>query len=399
MITEIIVPKLGQTMEEGLLVEWFKQEGDPVERGELLFTVESDKATLEVEATGRGFLRRILVPEGETVPVMTVVALMTRTADEEIEDYEPQSPPSIDRVPASPRARRMAREHGIDLARVTGTGPGGRIVEEDVTVYLASRPETGAPETGVPEAAPAEAVINTVPLTGLRGTIAERTARSDRSTARVTLVTEVDATSFVERRQRLKAEVADEWGFTPGYNDMLAMILVQALGEFPYMNARLSADGLIIEHLQEINLGIAVDTERGLLVPVVHNADSKNLRAFTEELRTLTERARAGRSLPDDLSGGTFTLTNLGSYDIDAFTPIINPPEVAILGVGRIRPRPAAVEGKVAVRQMWTLSLVFDHRLVDGAPAARFLQRIGQLIENPEPLAITAGDGAAGAEA
>ncbi len=399
MITEIIVPKLGQTMEEGLLVEWFKQEGDPVERGELLFTVESDKATLEVEATGRGFLRRILVPEGETVPVMTVVALMTRTADEEIEDYEPQSPPSIDRVPASPRARRMAREHGIDLARVTGTGPGGRIVEEDMTAYLASRPETGAPETGVPEAAPAEAVINTVPLTGLRGTIAERTARSDRSTARVTLVTEVDATSFVELRQRLQAEVADEWGFTPGYIDMLAMILTQALGEFPYMNARLSADGLIIEHLQEINLGIAVDTERGLLVPVVHNADSKNLRAFAEELRTLTERARAGRSLPDDLSGGTFTLTNLGSYDIDAFTPIINPPEVAILGVGRIRPRPAAVEGKVAVRQMWTLSLVFDHRLVDGAPAARFLQRIGQLIENPEPLVITAGDGAAGAEA
>jgi pyruvate dehydrogenase E2 component (dihydrolipoamide acetyltransferase) len=391
MVTEIIMPKLGQTMEEGLLVEWFKKEGDPVERGDLLFTIESDKATLDVEATSRGFLRRILVPEESTVAVLTVVALMTRTEDEEIEDYEPR--PAGERVSASPRARRTAREQGVDLALLTGTGPDGRIVEEDVTAFLESGSESISAETAQEDDRADIVIADTVPMTGLRGIIAERTTQSARSTVRVTLVTEVDATLFVEVRERLKAEVADDWGFAPGYNDLLGMIVVQALREFPYMNARLSADGQVIEHLHEINLGIAVDTERGLLVPVVHHADDKGLRAFGEELRTLVERALSGELLPDDLSGGTFTITNLGPYDVDAFTPVINPPEAAILGVGRIRPKPVAVEGKVTVRETWTLSLVFDHRLVDGAPAASFLQRIGQLIENPEPLPGAAQEG------
>ncbi|MCK4772876.1 MAG: 2-oxo acid dehydrogenase subunit E2, partial [Candidatus Latescibacteria bacterium] len=307
MVTEIIMPKLGQTMEEGLLVEWFKKEGDPVERGDLLFTVESDKATLDVEATSRGFLRRILVLEESTVAVLTVVALMTRTENEEIEDYKPR--PAGERVSASPRARRMAREQGVDLALLTGTGPDGRIVEEDVTAFLESGSESISSETAQEDDRADIVIADTVPMTGLRGIIAERTTQSARSTARVTLVTEVDATLFVEVRERLKAEVADDWGFAPGYNDLLGMIVVQALREFPYMNARLSADGQVIEHLNEINLGIAVDTERGLLVPVVHHADDKGLRAFGEELRTLVERALSGELLPDDLSGGTFTIT------------------------------------------------------------------------------------------
>jgi pyruvate dehydrogenase E2 component (dihydrolipoamide acetyltransferase) len=445
MITEVILPKLGQTMDEGTIVEWVKKESDPIKRGDILFTVESDKAVLEVQATARGFLRRILVPEGQVVPVLTAVALITRQADEDISSYgapaaaaepsagtatespaptpaeiEPQPERAAGRIVASPRARKTAREKGVDLALLAGTGPNGRIIEQDVLNYLASRPKatpmaqktaqvmgmdlaavSGTGISGrimkadVAEAAPAAAVaapfsppaeaqaVESLPMTGLRRIIAERMAASDTATARVTLVTEADATYFVEGREQLKASVSEEWGFAPGYNDLLGLIVARALGEFPYMNARLGDDGQSIERLPYVNLGMAVDTERGLLVPVIRGADQKGLRAFGTEFRALVDRARVGKSLPDDLSGGTFTITSLGTYEIDAFTPIINLPEAAILGVGRIQPKPVVREGEIVVRQMWTLSLVFDHRLVDGAPAARFLQRIKQLIENP----------------
>jgi pyruvate dehydrogenase E2 component (dihydrolipoamide acetyltransferase) len=451
MITEVIMPKLGQTMEEGAIVEWVKKEDDQVKRGDLLFTVESDKAVLEVEATARGFLRQILVPEGQTVPVLTVVALITREADEDISSYDPviapstisvtgtkastdigapasdspgPVPPPAGRIFASPRARRTAQEHAIDLALLTGSGPNGRIVEQDVLDYATMKPEAtprlkatpmalktadalgvelaAVAATGpggritradveatvppiatlpapVPSAAPA---ASSAPMSGLRRIIAERMTASDMATARVTLVTEADATSFVDAREQLKASVSEAWGFAPGYNDLLAVIVARALREFPYMNARLT-DDQAIEQLPYVNLGMAVDTDRGLLVPVIRNADQKGLHAFGIEFRSLVERARVGRSLPDDLSGGTFTITNLGMYDVDAFTPIINLPEAAILGVGRILPKAVVHEGQIVARQMWTLSLTFDHRLVDGAPAARFLQRVKQLVESP----------------
>ena len=234
-----------------------------------------------------------------------------------------------------------------------------------------------------PIPSPADATIESVPMSGLRRIIAERMAASAAATARVTLVTEADATAFVQIREQIKASVAEEWGFAPGYNDLLGLIVARALREFPYVNARLNADGSSIDRLPYVNLGMAVDTDRGLLVPVIRNADLKGLRTLGAEFRALAERARAGRALPDDLSGGTFTVTNLGMYDIDAFTPIINLPEAAILGVGRIQPKPVVWEGAIVARQMWTLSLTFDHRLVDGAPAARFLQRIKQLVESP----------------
>ncbi len=447
MVTEVILPKLGQTMEEGTIVEWLKQEGEPVQRGEVLFMVETDKATLEVEASARGFLRKILTPVGQTVSVLTVVALITRKADEDIAAYELRfqadeaaQPETVKReavkpetrIFASPRARRLAREKGVDLALVAGSDPSGRIVERDVLAYLDSQPRPepfdhaqdrpvegpkatptavkAAAALGVDLAAvsgtgvsgrvmkadvtvaaqpilPAEKLaVESVPLTGLRRIIAERMATSARETARVTLVTEADATAFVEAREQLKADVADEWDFAPGYNDLLGLIVARALREFPYMNARLQPsqeDGQAIERLSAVNLGMAVDTERGLLVPVIRDAHQKGLRAFGAELRELVERARAGKSLPDDLTGGTFTITNLGMYEVDAFTPIINLPEAAILGVGRIQPKPVVRDGEIVVRQMWTLSLAFDHRVVDGAPAARFLQRIKQLVENP----------------
>jgi len=454
MISKVILPKMGQTMEEGTIVEWLKGPGDPVSRGDILFTVESDKAVLEVESSVEGFLRALLVPAGEKRPVLTVVGLITSTADEPLEDHEatgapdresraqepaavPASPlpgaaqPRTARVFASPRARKAASERGIGLDRVTGSGPGGRIVEQDVLSFLAAQPArtsrtpaaratpvaakaaealgvnlakvtgTGAggrimkadveaaalcaPAEALPLGGPGPtpATPESLPVTGLRGIIAERMAASSRATARVTLTTEVDATALVEGRERLKTAVVGEWGFAPGYNDLLAIMVARALREFPYMNARLSPDGQTIERRPYVNLGMAVDTERGLVVPVIHDADRQSLRSFGTQFRALVERARAGKSLPDDLSGGTFTITNLGMYDVDAFTPIINLPEAAILGAGRIQPKPVVRDGQIVVRQVWVLSLAFDHRLVDGAPAARFLQRIKQLIETP----------------
>jgi len=461
MPIEVILPKLGQTMEHGTIVEWAKQEGDRVRRGDVLFTVESDKAALEVEATAQGYLRKILVPEGQAVPVLTVVALMTRQADEPLEpvgvpaapaaavalprEAEPEPAPGRpaqtdsggrDRIVASPRARKAARQQGVDLALVAGSGPGGRIVEQDVLGYIAARPRvtpvaaniarargvdvaavqgTGpggrvtradveavaavapAPAAKVapsvaqvpvapqPPAAPAHPVpaVEAAPMAGLRRIIAERMAASHQAVAEVTLVTEADATALVAVREQLKAAVAAEWGFAPGYNDLLGLIVARALREFPYMNARLAPDGSAIERAPGANLGMAVDTERGLLVPVIRGAGQKDLRALSTEFRVLAERARAGKSLPDDLTGGTFTITNLGMYGVDAFTPIVNLPEAAILGVGRIQEKAVVREGAIVVRHMWTLSLSFDHRLVDGAPAARFLQRIKALVESP----------------
>jgi pyruvate dehydrogenase E2 component (dihydrolipoamide acetyltransferase) len=270
----------------------------------------------------------------------------------------------------------MAAEAGLDLRQVTGTGPGGKITRTDVERALqALRAPPPAPPT--PEAE----ILERVPLKGVRGIIAERMATSVHTTARVTLMMDVDATEFVDMRERLKARVTEEWSFAPGYNDLLAKVVATALRKFPYMNARLTEDA--IEYLAPINMGMAVDTERGLLVPVIRDADKKSLRQFGTEFRELAGRARDGRALPDDLTGGTFTITNLGMYDVDAFTPVINLPEAAILGVGRITPKPVVRDGQVVVRHMWTLCLVFDHRLVDGAPAARFLQYIKDLIEEP----------------
>jgi pyruvate dehydrogenase E2 component (dihydrolipoamide acetyltransferase) len=298
-----------------------------------------------------------------------------RVAERDVLAYLSQLPK------ATPVAQKVAAEAGVDLRQVTGSGPAGRITKEDVerAVQVAAPPPPtpAAP----PSPSPAAEVVERIPLKGVRGIIAERMATSVHTTARVTLMMEVDATQFVDMRNRLKARVTEEWGFAPGYNDLLAKIVATALRQFPYMNARLAVDA--IERLAHINLGMAVDTDRGLLVPVIRDADQKSLRQFGTELRELVGRARKGRAMPDDLSGGTFTLTNLGMYDVDAFTPVINLPEAAVLGVGRIAPKPVVRDGQVVVRQMWTLSLVFDHRLVDGAPAARFLQYIKSLIEEP----------------
>jgi pyruvate dehydrogenase E2 component (dihydrolipoamide acetyltransferase) len=308
-----------------------------------------------------------------------------RVVEKDVQAYLASAPK------ASPLAEKIAAEAGIDLRKLVGTGAGGKITKEDVELAVARSGEAEigrAPTPPLPISAalplPVTEVAERIPLKGVRGIIADRMGTSVHTTARVTLMLEADATEFVAARERLKAKVSEEWGFAPGYNDLLAKIVAAGLRKFPYMNARLAPDA--IERLEHVNLGMAVDTERGLLVPVIRDAEQKSLRQFGQEFREMVDRARKGRSLPDDISGGTFTITNLGMYDIEAFTPVINLPEAAILGVGKILPkwvfRPESPE-KPVLRQMMALSLVFDHRIIDGAPAAKFLQYVKQVVEEP----------------
>jgi pyruvate dehydrogenase E2 component (dihydrolipoyllysine-residue acetyltransferase) len=448
MSEEFFIPKLGQTVEEVTLVTWLVKDGEKVSQGQGVMEVETDKAVFPVEANAKGYIHLGPFNEGDVIPVLTVVAIIgkeddkfevkgsaaaiaeSEPADAETIVAEPASSAetklveSTDRVFVSPRARKLAAETSVDPAQVTPTGYAGvRVIERDVQEYLNQIPRATpvaqrmAAEAGLdlhsmtgtgprgkivkqdvmravqPTVAPIAAplpiadVVQRVPLKGVRGIIAERMAASVHTTARVTLMMEVDATEFVVARERIKARVSKDWGFAPGYNDLLAIVVSIALRQFPHMNARLTPDA--VEILGHVNIGMAVDTDRGLLVPVVKDVDQKSLRQFGEEFRRMVDGARAGRSMPDDLSGGTFTITNLGMYDVDAFTPVINLPEAAILGVGRIAPKAVPHGTEIVVRQMWTLSLVFDHRLVDGAPAARFLQYIKQLIE--EPYLLLAG--------
>ena len=440
MPVEVILPKLSTTMDEGTIVRWLKDEGHEVESGEILFEVETDKAVMEVEAPATGVLAQILSPAGSTVPVAQVVAYITSPGERLGESpLEPPASPAPQpaavperrsrdarqqrRAPtASPLARKLAQQHNIDLAAVKGSGAAGRIVERDVREAIDKakttqhEPErfTASPvarrlakELGVDlsavsgtgpggrivledvqraaeRPAPVEQAITltggqAVPLSGVRRVIASRMAESARTAARVTLTTEVDASSLVSWRSAMKAE--QEVEPAPSYTDIVVFLVARALRENPRLNARL--EGEAIRLLDPINIGLATHTEHGLLVPVVRDVDHKALWDIARESRRLVEKARAGKATPDELTGGTFTVTNLGMYEVDAFTPIINLPECAILGLGRIVAKPVVVQGRIAVGQMMALSLSFDHRLVDGAPAARFLQRVKQLIEEP----------------
>jgi pyruvate dehydrogenase E2 component (dihydrolipoamide acetyltransferase) len=430
MAVDVLAPPLGTTVDSVTLVNWYKREGEEVRQGEPLFAVETDKATLDVEAPASGILRQVSCQPGAEVKVLSRIAVIA-ALDEVIElpkservaaatpsqtsDVQPSRKRKDGRTFISPRARRVAEEQGVEWQALHGTGPEGAIVERDVKAYLepgqthkitpvagrmaeqAGLDWTQLSGTGVggrvtrkdvaravasTAAAPTrepDEVLETLPVTGVRAVIAERMAQSASTTARVTLTSEVDASALVELRANLAAD-----GLVVSYNDLFLYVLARALREHPRLNASLQEDA--IKLWRRVDIGLAVDTDRGLIVPVVRDVDRKGLTEIARETTALIEAAQQGKLLPGDLRGGTFTLTNLGMYGIDAFTPVINLPECAILGVGRISPRPAVVEQQVVVRQMVWLSLAFDHRLVDGGPAARFLQRVGQLIGHPHLL-------------
>lgn len=355
MVMRVLMPRLSVTMKDGIVVQWLKEEGDTVREGEPLMAIETEKVSYEIEAPTSGVLRKILAKEGDIVPVAEAVAIITAPG-EEVPEVEAPPVKLRERIIASPAAKRLAREHAIDLADVKGTGPGGRIVEADVRRLVA-------------EAEAVPQVREVIPLAGIRRVTAERLSKSTQTAAHCTITMEVDMSNAVKLRERVRVS----------YTDLLVKAVAEALAEHPIMNSSLGVGGIRV--FDDINVGVAVDTEKGLVVPVIRNADRKSLKEIASTLRRLVERAREGRLTSEDMAGGTFTLTNLGMFGVDVFTPIINPPETAILGVGRIVERPVVMGNEVTIRPMMQMSLSFDHRVVDGAPASRFLRRVKEILE------------------
>jgi len=376
------MPKLGMVMKEGLVVLWHVQEGDWTSAGKLLLEIESDKVTTEIEATASGVVRQIIVTADEIVPCGTVVGIITDTEDEEIpgldaivaesrsvavsrEQWEERQTlkeasegagagEPEEKVRISPAARKLAKEHGIDLSRIKGTGPRGRIVREDVM-----------------RAAEEERPGESIPLTRLRRSIADNMARSAHSVARVVHVAEVDMTRAVDYRNENR---------DLSYNALLIKATASAMREDPVLNVSFQDDG--IRKHGDVNIGLAVALDDGLITVSMKQADQKSLHLIAEESAALIEKAQAGRLEVDDVTGNSITISNLGGFDIDSFTPIVNLPEAAILGAGSVVDRPVVKSGKIEVAPIMKLSLSFDHRIVDGAPAARFLQLLKKRLES-----------------
>ena len=426
MAYEITLPRLGWDMVEGALDGWLKADGDWVNAGEMLFTVEGDKAVQEMEALDSGFLRILpnLPPHGEKVAVGTLLGflvpkeemdsfrfpgaaspVMAASGDQEPAPVEvsestaaahPSANDALARVHISPYAKRLAEDLGVDWHTLAGSGLRGRIMAKDVqeaaalqksvssAAFLAT-PQPSARPVSIPRSAPVapgDEVRST--MSTVRRKTAEHMSQSAHTVAPVTLTTEVDATETVRLRETLKKQVGGAGLPVPSYNDILAKICAQALMDFPTLNARLEGDEIV--QFSSAHIALAVDTERGLLTPILRDVQAKSLRQVARESSELIEKARGGQISYDDLRGATFTITNLGMFEIDAFTPIIDLPQCAILGVGRILAKQVVLDfekGEVALRRCATLSLTFDHRLNDGADAARFLQRIKRYIEDP----------------
>lgn len=378
MAVEVRLPQWGE-MTGATVVRWLKREGETVSKGEPLLEIETEKIQTEMEAPAAGTVSRIVAAEGSTASVGAVLAVIAE-GGESLATPAATPAPTVEaapgptasgqafsapepRVQVEPGARRLARERGIPLHTIKGTGPHGRITVEDV-----QRTASAAAPAAAPAPQPAAALAGQVaPLAGMRKAIAEKMLRSSRETAPLTLTMEADVTALAEMHEGLRAR-----GVTPLHVIVKAVALT--LVEHPALNAHLLAEG--IKRAEQVNVGVAVALEQGLIVPVVRDADKKSVIAISEEVRALSDKARQGKLTVEDVTGGTFTVTNLGALEVDIFTPILNQPEVGILGVGRIAQRPAAHKGAIALRHTLWLSLTFDHRAIDGAPAAAFLRAL-----------------------
>lgn len=452
MAITVILPMLGQTMEEGTIIKWFKQEGDSVEKGEPLLEVMTDKVNLEVESPGSGVLRKIIAQPDETVPIMAPIGILG-TADEPIGDLlteissdltptqimvkeeeevlsaapTPSLPAEVpstspSRVFISPRARRLAHDSGIDIDTLAGrgTGPEGRIVEKDVRAYVAEMgsgavratplaariaADKGIDLREVVGSGPGGRVVRedvlhaatpspglpsiegqVIPFTGMRKMVADAVARSAQTAPHVTLTAEIDMTETVKVRGQILSDFERKHGVRVSFTDFIIKAAARAILDHPIINASLQGSEIRIP--AQVNVGVAVALESGLIVPVIKDADGKSLAEVSMELKRLVEKAKAGSLGTDDITGGTFTITNLGAFGIDVFNPIITPGQSAILGVCRIVDKPVVVERRIEVRSMMNLCLSFDHRVMDGAPAAQYLQRLKTLLESPYQLLI-----------
>ena len=402
MAVEVVMPKFGLTMTEGTIQQWFKAEGDAITAGEALFEVETEKVLYEIEAPADGTVAKLLYAVEAVVGVGLPVAVLAEAGEDVAEiaaryadaagaqaaptpaaATSPEAAPAAEsaapadrpkRVPVTPAARKLAKEHAIDLDRVTGSGPRGRITREDVQKII----DGG----GQPAATPAPTADETQPLRGMRKVIAERMHQSLQGSAQLTITSEVDVSELIDRRHAVR----QEFGVT--YTDFIVQACAHALRQHPRMNATLEDATL---HLNRgIHVGLAVALDEGLIVPVVRDADRKSLKEIAGEAKTLAEKARAGRLTLEDVSGGTFTVSNLGMYGVDAFTPILNTPQTGILGVGRIVEKPALSRGEIAKRSTMVLSLTFDHRVIDGAPAGAFLQTVADLLAHGNRISLDA---------
>ncbi len=431
------MPKMGDTMEEGKILRWLKHEGDTVKKGESLAEVETDKVNIEIEAFASGVLRKILVQEGESAPIGAQIALIgspdeplpTGASDEDAATATREAP-TASSVPApargsttgrpeptaptataasalsapapagghgrifiSPIARRLAEEHQLDYAQIRGTGPNGRIIKMDVEAALAQQAAAPAPAMPaapafepVPAAIEGEEVVE-IPLTSMRRTIAKRLSQSMQTAPHFYVTSVIDTGKLAELRRQINEYAASEpQPVKVSFNDLIIKAVARALVRMPQVNVSFAEDRLIQK--KQVNVGMAVALETGLIVPVIKHADQRSVLDIAREARRLAEAARSGKLKPDDLSGGTFTVSNLGMYDVESFTAVINPPESAILAVGSITPTPVVENGQVVVRDRMKVTLSSDHRAIDGAIAARFLQEVKRLLEEPFGLLL-----------
>jgi pyruvate dehydrogenase E2 component (dihydrolipoamide acetyltransferase) len=367
MVTKVVMPKLSLTMKEGTVGKWYKKEGDKVNKDEPIVEVISEKATYDLEAPASGILRKIFVEGGVDVPVNAILAVITDPTEVFLETEMPEAvmkpvAGTEKSVPASPAAKRLAREQGIDLSLVKSSGSEGRVSEEDVERFI------GESHGTLPR------VKETVRLTGFRKISAERLSASFRTAPHSTVMMEVDVSRAADLHDRLKV----------AYTAILVKAVGKALIEHPMINSSLDGDQIRI--FEDSNVGIAVATENGLVVPVIRKADRETLAEIDKAIDELTAKARQAKLTKEDLSGGTFTITNLGMYGVSFFTPIINLREAAILGVGAINEKPVVTDGKIEIKPLMMLSLSYDHRIVDGAPAAEFLQKVKEKIEKVSDL-------------
>jgi 2-oxoglutarate dehydrogenase E2 component (dihydrolipoamide succinyltransferase) len=397
---------MGESIVEGTLTKWLKKPGDRVERDEPLFEISTDKVDTEIPSPAAGVVSEVLVEEGKTVGINTIVARIEESGVAAVAPAAPVAPgpestpeapgpestppppapapsPAEPSAPLSPLVRKMAREHNLDLSQVKGTGAGGRITKQDVETHLAP----AAPPAPVAPAAPPAPLpppagapqTRIEPLSPMRMKIAEHMVLSKRTSAHVTTVHRVDMTKVARMRELHKTEFQAAYGFSLTYLPFLTRATAVALRHFPLLNA--SLDGSNIIYHNDINIGIAVALENGLIVPVIRRADEKNVAGLQRAIVDLATRARTRQLKPDEVQGGTFSITNFGSNGSLVGTPIINQPQVAILGVGTVEKTPVVIDDAIAIRSICLLSLSFDHRLIDGALADQFMSKVKQVLE------------------
>jgi len=421
MPTNVVMPQMGESVAEGTITKWMKKVGERVDRDEPLFEISTDKVDAEIPSPAAGVLTQILVKENETVAVNTVVAVVdgegagvAAATPAEAAEASPQAPSPAPPAPASPGApaavvppaseeheggeagevrtsplvRRIAREHNVDLSEVKGTGLGGRVSKKDILDYIDQRRASGPSATPPLAAAPAPiappvvftGATQTVPMAPMRRQIAEHMVMSKHTSAHVYTLVEVEMTRVVATRERCKQDFEQRNGIKLTYTPFFVRACVEAIKELPIINS--SVDGTNIVYKRDVNIGIAVALENGLIVPVIKRADEKNFLGVARAVQDFADRARSKRLSVDDVQGGTFTITNPGGFGGLFGLPIIHQPQVAILGVGAIEKRPVVRDDAIAIRHMAYLSISYDHRVIDGAVAERFMGKIKNILEN-----------------